>query len=134
MRKVCTKQIADYVKAQVVEYLKNNPRTTTKDVAIALDITTARAQYYCNSLLKSKHITKGFKVVGKTRHAVYTCTGKKFDASVLEEIERQEREPTPLEKATRVVRLLDNPLKPAPEPKKKAKIHIGSGMSLFNNY
>jgi hypothetical protein len=37
--------------------------------------------------------------------------------------------------ATRVMRLLDNPLKPAPESKKKkTQIHIGSGMSLFNTF
>lgn len=34
----------------------------------------------------------------------------------------------------RVVRLLDNPLKRPEESKKKATVHIGSGMSLFNNY
>lgn len=46
-------------------------------------------------------------------------------------------EPLPKEEPTshvRVVRLLDNPLKPPAESKKKSKVHIGSGMTLFNNY
>ena len=34
----------------------------------------------------------------------------------------------------RVVRLLDNPLPKPEEPKKKTKVYVGSGMSLFNNY
>lgn len=51
--------------------------------------------------------------------------------------EQFEIEPLPKEDIpshVRVVRLLDNPLPKPQESKKKTKVHVGSGMTLFNNY
>ncbi len=124
------------VKYKIWCFVRDNPQSTTVEIAEAVKVTRARVHHFCNFLTDRGYLESSHKTINKTRHSMYVVTDKDYssNAEVLELINKK-REPTPLEKATRVIRLLDNPL-PAPkdEPKKANKVGVGSSMSLFNSY
>lgn len=122
------------IRHSICKYVEENPESTIIDIAESLKCTTAKIQYHCIQLEKSKHLSFKYKVMGKHRFILYTRTELDFDTPPIVEPVVPNEGKTALEKATRVIRLMDNPLPQPEKSKKRVSVHIGSGMSLFNNY
>ena len=136
-------------KARLWEYLYFNPEQPTDVIARVLKLTNNQMVHYLRYLYERGFIVrKKDKVDGMSRYLYsvgvefktpHYFIGTDNNAGVNRTAEQaqaseQARKARIIQNATRVVKLLDNPLKPAEEPKKKTKVYVGSGMSLFNNY
>lgn len=111
---------------------------TLKQVEAEIQETHAKTYHHIKTLAQEgfietekKRIPELNKVVNIVVRAIARMPDNYADG------EQIEVEPLPKEEApshVRVVRLLDNPIPRPAESKKKSKVHIGSGMTLFNNY
>ena len=137
---------AEINKAKLWEFLYFNPEQPTDVMLKTLKFTSNQMMHYVRFMLHRKYITrKKVKINGVSRYVysagieyeteLYKINRDKPNQQVEEGVVELAREARLIQNATRVVKLLDNPLKPAPESKKKkTTINIGSGMSLFNSY
>ena len=122
------------IRYAICKYVEDNPDATIKAIAEVMKTTASKIQYHCIQLEKSKHLASKYKVIGRHRVVIYRRTKLDIDAPAQEEPKPIVTEKSALEKATRVIRLMDNPLPQPEKSKKRVAVHIGSGMSLFNNY
>lgn len=120
---------------KLYEYLMQTDEfLSVKQLEIALKISHAVAYHHVQMLMKEKYIV--WKKV--TENRVTTLMVKASGSKLPDDYASLEVPPPPAppEKPShiRVVKLLDNPIPRPQESKKKVKVHIGSGMTLFNNY
>jgi hypothetical protein len=143
---------AEINRARVWEVLYHNPDTPSAWIASTLDISMHQVLRSLRTLGENGYVTSRRIRIGSESKLVYSVSARYVSENykintqtpvVLvknERINKDEentltREEELVKGATRVMRLLDNPLKPAPESKKKkTTINIGSGMSLFNTF
>lgn len=122
------------VRVKVYEFVKSKGTfVTVKEIETTLGLTHAVTYHHVSVLMKEQFLISK-KVTDKrvTTLMVLAC-----GADIPKEYADLEEVPAPVVEApphVRVVRLLDNPLPRPQESKKKTKVHVGSGMSLFNNY
>lgn len=122
------------VRMKVYEYVKNKGGfVTVKDIETTLSLTHAVAYHHVTTLIKEKFlISKKVTEMRVTTLMVMAC-----GAEIPKEYSDLDEVPEPVVETpphVRVVRLLDNPLPRPKESKKKTKVYVGSGMTLFNNY
>jgi hypothetical protein len=122
------------VRMKVYEYVKDKGGfVTVKDIETTLKLTHAVTYHHVTTLIKEKFLIS--KKVTKMR--VTTLMVMACGAEIPKEYSDLDEAPAPVVDTpphVRVVRLLDNPLPRPKESKKKTKVYVGSGMSLFNNY
>jgi hypothetical protein len=131
-----TKEIEE-VKYKLWCFVRDNPKSTTVEISDALGATRARVHHFCNTMVDGGYLKNTRKTINKTSHSIYEVTDKEYtpDTKLIKLSEEAQAELTPLEKATRVIRLLDKPIpRPKSESKKSVSVAVGSSMSLFNSY
>jgi hypothetical protein len=143
---------AEINRARVWEVLYHNPDTPSAWISSTLDLSMHQVLRSLRQLGDEGYVTNRRIRIGSESKLVYSVNAR-YETDLYkintqtpvvlvknERINKDEentltREEALVKGATRVMRLLDNPLKPAPESKKKkTTINIGSGMTLFNNY
>ena len=136
-RKLSPKEIkSKEVRMKLYEFVKKHGEyITVKEIETTLGLTHAVAYHHVSVLVTEKFLVSKRTTEGR----ITTLWVRACGADMPEDYVNLEKVAAPQDtvKETshiRVVRLLDNPLPKPEESKKKVKIHIGSGMSLFNNY
>ena len=134
-KKPTTKQIkSKEVRMRVYEYVKSKGTfVTVKEIETTLKLTHAVTYHHVTTLMKEQFLISK-KVTDKRVTTLYVMA---CGADMPDEYSKLEEAPAPVVETpphVRVVRLLDNPLPKPKESKKKTKVYVGSGMSLFNNY
>ena len=142
---------AEINRARVWEVLYHNPDTPSAWISTTLCLSTHQVLRSLRTLGESGYVTSRRLRIGSESKLVYSVNARyvsenyeintqtpvvlvKNEHNTNDEKNSLTHEEQLVKGATRVMRLLDNPLKPAPESKKKTQIHIGSGMSLFNTF
>ena len=134
-RKLSPKEIkSKEVRMKLYEFVKKHGEyITVKELETTLGLTHAVTYHHVTTLMKEQFLIS--KKVTEKR--VTTLFVMACGADIPKEYADLEEVPEPVIETpphVRVVRLLDNPLPKPQESKKKTKVYVGSGMSLFNNY
>jgi predicted transcriptional regulator len=127
----------------ILEYMKGR-EVTNRDIQAGLTMSKSKVENYLRSLQNTGHIVKckdrlpnnEFKYK-RTNKLFYTMAMKDKQLDGLyDDVEEQEEEDevvTPINSCARIVRLLKNPLPPAPSSRKSSLYNgIQSGMGLFD--
>lgn len=123
------------IRQRIYLYIKSleDDWVSVKDLGKTLQLTHAQTYHHINILLEENYLISKKVTIGKIKNLMLKVSEHELPKDYTE-VETLPPKPTEPPSHIRNIRLLDNPLPKPKESKKKTKVYIGSGMSLFNNY